>query len=127
MAKIKKSVKAKGVLALLLVVILSALCTGFAVTQKRAIQKQAETTVPPETQTESESASAPTEAPTESTTVSTTAEPSTAKAPPVSLPAASADNPVIVSPTGDQSLLPPARRVRAEIGGGSRGKLGTAG
>lgn len=102
MAKIKKSVKAKGVLALLLVVILSALCTGFAVTQKRAIQKQAETTVPSETQTESESASAPTEAPTESTTVLPTAEPSTVNTPPVSLPAASADNPVIVSPTGDK-------------------------
>ena len=114
--RIKKSVKAKGALALLLVVILTALCTGFAVTQKHKIAKEAETSVP--TEAESESATTePTEAPTEGTTVPTTTEPTTtepttteptttepttAKAPPVSLPAASADNPVIVSPTGDK-------------------------
>lgn len=103
--RIKKSVKAKGILALLLVVILTALCTGFAVTQKHKIEKEAETSA--STEAESESETAPTEAPTEGTTVPTTTEPTTtepttAKAPPVSLPAASADNPVIVSPTGDK-------------------------
>lgn len=103
MAKIKKSVKTRGVLALLLVVILTALCTGFAVTQKRAVQKkQAETPSPTESPTESASESVPAETPTESSTVPPPTETSTAKAPPVSLPQASADNPVIVSPTGDK-------------------------
>lgn len=96
--RIKKSIKAKGVLALLLVVILTALCTGFAVTQKRAIEKQAETSAPIETESET----VPTEAVTETPTDPLTTEPDTTAAPPVSLPQASADNPVIVSPTGDK-------------------------
>lgn len=100
--RIKKSIKAKGILALLLVVILTALCTGFAVTQKRAVEKQAATEAPAETEPISETEPMQTEAPTESTTVPPTTEPETTKAPPVSLPQASADNPVIVSPTGDK-------------------------
>lgn len=99
--RIKKSVKAKGILALLLVVILTALCTGFAVTQKHKIAKEAETSAPSEAESEapSESAPEPTQAPAaEPTTEGTTAP----KTPPVSLPQANADNPVIVSPTGDK-------------------------
>lgn len=98
--RLKKSIKAKGALALLLVVILAALCTGFAVTQKYAIQKQAETTAPIETEPATETI--PTELLTEPETVPPSTEPDTTKAPPVSLPSASADNPVIVSPTGDK-------------------------
>lgn len=90
----KKQWMAKGILALLLLFILAGLAVGFAVTEKR---KPAEPTTnalsEPETepQTEPPTAAEATAAP----------EPTTAKAPPVSLPQATDGNPVTVSPDGE--------------------------
>lgn len=90
----KKQWMAKGILALLLLFILAGLAVGFAVTERR---KPAEPTTnalsEPETepQTEPPTAAETTAAP----------EPTTAKAPPVSLPQATDGNPVTVSPDGE--------------------------
>lgn len=90
----KKQWMAKGILALLLLFILAGLAVGFAVTERR---KPAEPTTnalsEPETepQTEPPTAAEATAAP----------EPTTAKAPPVSLPQATDGNPVTVSPDGE--------------------------
>lgn len=90
----KKQWMAKGILALLLLFILAGLAVGFAVTERR---KPAEPTTnalsEPETEPQTE---LPTEA--ESTAAP---EPTTAKAPPVSLPQATDGNPVTVSPDGE--------------------------
>lgn len=89
----KKQWMAKGILALLLCLILAGLAVGFAVTEKR---KPAE----PTTETLSEPETEPqTEPPTEAQTAAP--EPTTAKAPPVSLPQSADGNPVTVSPDGD--------------------------
>lgn len=89
----KKQWMAKGILALLLLFILAGLAVGFAVTEKR---KPAEptTNAVPEVETEPQ-----TEPPTEAQTAAP--EPTTAKAPPVSLPQSADGNPVTVSPDGD--------------------------
>ena len=90
----KKQWMAKGILALLLLFILAGLAVGFAVTERR---KPAEPTTialsEPETKPQTEP---PTEA--EATAAP---EPTTAKAPPVSLPQATDGNPVTVSPDGE--------------------------
>ena len=89
----KKQWMAKGILALLLCLILAGLAVGFAVTEKR---KPAE----PTTETLSEPETEPqTELPTEAQTAAP--EPTTTKAPPVSLPQATDGNPVTVSPDGE--------------------------
>ena len=89
----KKQWMAKGILALLLLFILAGLAVGFAVTEKR---KPAE----PTTNAVSEGETEPqTEPPTEAQTAAP--EPTTAKAPPVSLPQSADGNPVTVSPDGD--------------------------
>lgn len=89
----KKQWMAKGILALLLLFILAGLAVGFAVTEKR---KPAE----PTTNAVSEAETEPqTEPPTEAQTAAP--EPTTAKAPPVSLPQSADGNPVTVSPDGD--------------------------
>ena len=89
----KKQWMEKGILALLLLFILAGLAVGFAVTEKR---KPAEptTNAVPEVETEPQ-----TEPPTEAQTAAP--EPTTAKAPPVSLPQSADGNPVTVSPDGD--------------------------
>lgn len=89
----KKQWMAKGILALLLLFILAGLAIGFAVTEKR---KPAEptTNAVPEVETEPQ-----TEPPTEAQTAAP--EPTTAKAPLVSLPQSADGNPVTVSPDGD--------------------------
>ncbi|MGN0570916.1 MAG: D-alanyl-D-alanine carboxypeptidase family protein [Candidatus Fimenecus sp.] len=96
MAKIhfKKQVKAKGLLALLLVVILAGLTVGYAVTEKRNLV-EAPTEVVTEAETEAPSAPPIPENTTasEETTIS--------KAPPVSLPQSTDGNPVTVSPDGE--------------------------
>ena len=86
----KKQWMAKGILALLLLFILAGLAVGFAVTEKR---KPAEPTTNAVSEVETEPQ---TEPPTEAQTAAP--EPTTAKAPPVSLPQ-SADG--TVSPDGD--------------------------
>lgn len=86
----RRTIKAKSILLVLLVILLAAPSVGYAVTAKNKQDKPAE---------------AVTEAPT--TTVPATTEPATVaepatETPPVTLPAASSDGtPVIVSPTGD--------------------------
>lgn len=89
----KKQWMAKGILALLLLFILAGLAVGFAVTEKR---KPAEPTTNAVSEVETEPQTAP---PTEAQTVAP--EPTTAKAPPVSLPQSADGNPVTVSPDGD--------------------------
>lgn len=94
----KKQWMAKGILALLLLLILAGLSIGFAVTEKR---KPAAPPAEPATQSQ-------TEAQTEASTVppvteNTTAEPEPTAAPqaPVSLPQSTDGTPVTVSPTGE--------------------------
>ena len=89
----KKQWIAKGILALLLLFILAGLAVGFAVTEKR---KPAEPTTNAVSEVETEPQ---TEPPTEAQTAAP--EPTTAKAPPVSLPQSADGNPVTVSPDGD--------------------------
>lgn len=89
----KKQWMAKGILALLLLFILAGLAVGFAVTEKR---KPAEPTTNAVSEVETEPQ---TEPPTEAQTAAP--EPTTAKAPPVSLPQSADGNPVTVSPDGD--------------------------
>ena len=89
----KKQWMAKGILALLLLFILAGLAVGFAVTEKR---KPAEPTTNAVSDVETEPQ---TEPPTEAQTAAP--EPTTAKAPPVSLPQSADGNPVTVSPDGD--------------------------
>lgn len=89
----KKQWMAKGILALLLLFILAGLAVGFAVTEKR---KPAEPTTNAVSEVETEPQ---TEPPTEAQTA--VPEPTTAKAPPVSLPQSADGNPVTVSPDGD--------------------------
>ena len=89
----KKQWMAKGILALLLLFILAGLAVGFAVTEKR---KPAEPTTNAVSEVETEPQ---TEPPTEAQTAAP--EPTTAKAPPVSLPRSADGNPVTVSPDGD--------------------------
>ena len=89
----KKQWMAKGILALLLLFILAGLAVGFAVTEKR---KPAEPTTNAVSEVETEPQ---TEPPTEAQTAAP--EPTTAKAPPVSLPQATDGNPVTVSPDGE--------------------------
>lgn len=89
----KKQWMAKGILALLLLFILAGLAIGFAVTEKR---KPAEPTTNAVSEVETEPQ---TEPPTEAQTAAP--EPTTAKAPPVSLPQSADGNPVTVSPDGD--------------------------
>lgn len=89
----KKQWMAKGILALLLLFILAGLAVGFAVTEKR---KPAEPTTNAVSEVETEPQ---TEPPTEAQTAAP--EPTTAKAPPVSLPQSANGNPVTVSPDGD--------------------------
>ena len=89
----KKQWIAKGILALLLLFILAGLAIGFAVTEKR---KPAEPTTNAVSEVETEPQ---TEPPTEAQTAAP--EPTTAKAPPVSLPQSADGNPVTVSPDGD--------------------------
>lgn len=89
----KKQWMAKGILALLLLFILAGLAVGFAVTEKR---KPAEPTTNAVSEVETEPQTAP---PTEAQTAAP--EPTTAKAPPVSLPQSADGNPVTVSPDGD--------------------------
>ena len=88
----KKQWIAKGILALLLLFILAGLAIGFAVTEKR---KPAEPTTNAVSEVETEPQ---TEPPTEAQTAAP--EPTTAKAPPVSLPQSADGNPVTVSPDG---------------------------
>lgn len=90
--RIKKTVKTKGILLLLLVVLLTGLCAGFAVTEKNKPVSE------PETETITET---PTEAPAEPATEAPTEPESTTNEPPVTLPQSTDGNPVIVSPTGD--------------------------
>ncbi len=102
--RLKKTVKAKGILALMLAVLMTALCVGFTVTEKRvraeAAQKAEE--APPEPDSASEAETEPvTEEQTEPVTEPPT-EAAAKKEPLVALPPASAENPVIVSPTGDK-------------------------
>ncbi|MGN0555281.1 MAG: M15 family metallopeptidase [Candidatus Fimenecus sp.] len=92
----KKQWMAKGILALLLLFILAGLAVGFAVTEKR---KPAEPTTKAVSETETET-EPQTEPPTEAEATAAP-EPTTAKAPPVSLPQATDGNPVTVSPDGD--------------------------
>lgn len=89
----KKQWMAKGILALLLLFILAGLAVGFAVTERR---KPAEPTTNAVSEVETEPQ---TEPPTEAQTAAP--EPTTAKAPPVSLPQSADGNPVTVSPDGD--------------------------
>lgn len=89
----KKQWMAKGILALLLLFILAGLAVGFAVTEKR---KPAEPTTNAVSEVETEPQ---TEPPTEAQTAAP--EPTTVKAPPVSLPQSADGNPVTVSPDGD--------------------------
>ena len=89
----KKQWMAKGILALLLLFILAGLAVGFAVTEKR---KPAEPTTNAVSEVETEPQ---TEPPTEAQTAAP--EPTTAKAPPVSLPQSADGSPVTVSPDGD--------------------------
>lgn len=89
----KKQWMAKGILALLLLFILAGLAIGFAVTEKR---KPAEPTTNAVSEVETEPQ---TEPPTEAQTAAP--EPTTAKAPPVSLPQSADGNPVTVSSDGD--------------------------
>ena len=89
----KKQWMAKGILALLLLFILAGLAVGFAVTEKR---KPAEPTTNAVFEVETEPQ---TEPPTEAQTAAP--EPTTAKAPPLSLPRSAYGNPVTVSPDGD--------------------------
>lgn len=89
----KKQWMAKGILALLLLFILAGLAVGFAVTERR---KPAEPTTNALSEPETEPQ---TEPPTEAQTAAP--EPTTAKAPPVSLPQATDGNPVTVSPDGE--------------------------
>ena len=93
----KKQWMAKGILALLLLFILAGLAVGFAVTEKR---KPAEPTTNAVSEVETEPQ---TEPPTEAQTAAP--EPTTAKAPPVSLPQSANGNPVTVSPDGDNREL----------------------
>lgn len=90
----KKQWMAKSILALLLCLILAGLAVGFAVTEKR---KPAEPTTQPLPMTEPEPQ---TEPPTEAETIAAP-EPTTAKAPPVSLPQSTDSTPVTVLPDGD--------------------------
>lgn len=90
--RIKKTVKTKGILLLLLVVLLAGLCAGFAVTEKNKPASEPETEAITET---------PTEAPAEPATEAPTEPESTTNEPPVTLPQSTDGNPVIVSPTGD--------------------------
>ena len=90
----KKQWMAKGILALLLLFILAGLAVGFAVTEKR---KPAEPTTNALSELETEPQ---TEPPTEAEATAAP-EPTTAKAPPVSLPQATDGNPVTVSPDGE--------------------------
>lgn len=89
----KKQWMAKGILALLLLFILAGLAVGFAVTEKR---KPAEPTTNAVSEVETEPQ---TEPPTEAQTAAP--EPTTTKAPPVSLPQSADGNPVTVSPDGE--------------------------
>lgn len=97
MAKIrlKKQVKAKGILALLLAVILTGLSIGFVVTEKR---KPAELPTAPVSEPESEPPTEPITA--AETTVAP--EPTTEKAPLISLPQSADGSPVTVTPDGEQ-------------------------
>ena len=90
----KKQWMAKGILALLLLFILAGLAVGFAVTERR---KPAEPTTNALSEPETEPQ---TEPPTEAEATAAP-EPTTAKAPPVSLPQATDGNPVTVSPDGE--------------------------
>ncbi len=90
----KKQWMAKGILALLLLFILAGLAVGFAVTERR---KPAEPTTNALSELETEPQ---TEPPTEAEATAAP-EPTTAKAPPVSLPQATDGNPVTVSPDGE--------------------------
>lgn len=90
----KKQWMAKGILALLLLFILAGLAVGFAVTERR---KPAEPTTNALSEPETEPQTKP---PTEAEATAAP-EPTTAKAPPVSLPQATDGNPVTVSPDGE--------------------------
>lgn len=90
----KKQWMAKGILALLLLFILAGLAVGFAVTERR---KPAEPTTNALSEPETEPQ---TEPPTEAEATAAP-EPTTAKAPPVSLPQATDGNPMTVSPDGE--------------------------
>ncbi len=94
--RIKKTVKTKGVLLLLLVMILTGLSVGFVVTEKNKPASEPETQALAEPPTEP-----PTEAPAEPPTEPPTEPESTTKEPPVTLPKSADGSPVIVSPTGD--------------------------
>lgn len=92
--RIQKTRKAKAVLAGMLAVILTALCMGYALSEKRVRAAAPETSSEPPSEEQTEALTeAPTEAPTETEPVS--------KAPTPSLPQSTNGDPVIVSPTGD--------------------------
>lgn len=93
----KKQWIAKGILALLLLLILAGLSIGFAVTEKR---KPAAPSAEPATQIQTEAQTEASTAP--PVTENTTAEPEPTAAPqaPVSLPQSTDGTPVTVSPTG---------------------------
>lgn len=94
----KKQWMAKGILALLLLLILAGLSIGFAVTEKR---KPAAPPAEPATQIQTEAQTEASTAP--PVTENTTAEPEPTAAPqaPVSLPQSTNGTPVTVSPTGE--------------------------
>lgn len=94
----KKQWMAKGILALLLLLILAGLSIGFAVTEKR---KPAAPSAEPATQIQTEAQTEASTAP--PVTENTTAEPVPTAAPqaPVSLPQSTDGTPVTVSPTGE--------------------------
>lgn len=94
----KKQWMAKGILALLLLLILAGLSIGFAVTEKR---KPAAPSAEPATQIQTEAQTEASTAP--PVTENTTAEPEPTAAPqaPVSLPQSTDGTPVTVSPTGE--------------------------
>lgn len=91
----KKQWMAKGILALLLLLILAGLSVGFAVTEKR---KPAAPPAEPLTEAQTEASTAP---PAEESTTALP-EPTAVPQAPVSLPQSANGNPVTVSPTGDR-------------------------
>lgn len=94
----KKQWIAKGVLALLLLLILTGLSVGFSMTEKR---KPAAPPAEPLTETQTEPSTAP---PAEESTTALP-EPTAAPQAPVSLPQSADGNPVTVSPTGENWAL----------------------
>lgn len=90
----KKQIMAKGILALLLVLVLAGLTVGYAVTETR---KSAETPTEALTEAETQALTEPTA--TEETTAAP--ETTTEKVPLVSLPQSTDGNPVTVSPDGE--------------------------